>query len=289
MVRHGSFSGSGRPDAHRPLDTRPPPELLENKIAVQAAEIERLALDNRKLAAIRVALRQDIADAQQEAQNVKAHIKSTQTESDIQVRVLLDKIAKMEVDVRAGENVKKDLQQALLEAQSLVKGRQELNAQILQTSQELQKTHADLNKIPELQAELDGLRKEHQRLRATFQHEKGSNIVQVEQMQEMEKNLIGMAMEVEKLRAGVRTAEQRTHGPILPSFYGGHYVNTNPSYPPPIQGSSVYVDGYVVPPIMPVGDSQVAERIIPYGSGNIPAPAAVPGAMWGGPYNPPLA
>ena len=46
----------------------------------------------------------------------------------------------------------------------------------------------------------------------TFQYEKGSNIEQVEQMQAMEKNLIGMAREVEKLRAEVLSAEKRVHG-----------------------------------------------------------------------------
>ena len=45
-----------------------------------------------------------------------------------------------------------------------------------------------------------------------MQHEKGSNIEHVEQMQAMEKNLIGMAREVEKLRAEVLSAEKRVHG-----------------------------------------------------------------------------
>ena len=47
---------------------------------------------------------------------------------------------------------------------------------------------------------------------ATFQHEKGSNIEQVQQMQAMEKQLIGMAREVEILHTEVRSAEKRLHG-----------------------------------------------------------------------------
>lgn len=44
---------------------------------------------------------------------------------------------------------------------------------------------------------------------ATFEYEKGINIEQVEQLKEIEKNLIGMAIEVEKLRAEVLNAENR--------------------------------------------------------------------------------
>jgi short-subunit dehydrogenase len=43
----------------------------------------------------------------------------------------------------------------------------------------------------------------------TFEYEKGINIEQVEQLKAMEKNLIGMAREVEKLRAEVLNAEKR--------------------------------------------------------------------------------
>lgn len=281
MVRHVTFSGSGRPAAHRPLEPLPPTELLENKIALQAAEIEKLSADNLKLAASQVALRQETAAVQQEAHNVKAHIKSIQTESDIQIRVLLDKTAKMEADIKTGEDVKMELQQTHFAAQSLVNDKQELTKQIQQVSQELQKTCADLKKIPELYAELESLRKEHQRLRTNFQSEKGLNIDQVEQMKAMEKSLIGMATEVEKLRADVRCAVQR-HGSIPQNLYGGHYMNSDPSYLTPIPGTNSYANGYGMPSMMPMGISHV----VPYGGGDVSPLANVPDKVWGGPYDP---
>lgn len=160
MMRHGPF-----PAGQRPLDPLPHLDLLENKIAAQAAEMEQLAGDNHRLAAAQVALREDLVAAQQEAQRLKAHIRSIQTESDIQIRVLLDKIAKMETDIRAGENVKTDLKQAHMEAQSLVKAREELATQIQQASQELQKVRAEVKSLPDLHDELDTLRHELKRLR----------------------------------------------------------------------------------------------------------------------------
>lgn len=163
MMRHGPFPGSS-PAGHRAMEPLPP-ERMEAKIAVQVAEIERLAGDNHRLAATHGALRQDLAAAQQEIQRLRAHIKSVQTEGDIQIRVLLEKIAKMEFDIKAGESFKKELQQAHMEAQGLVAARQELTAQIRQATAELDQARADLKKLPEMHAELDSLRQEHQRLR----------------------------------------------------------------------------------------------------------------------------
>lgn len=290
MMRHGPFPGLGPAAGQRSLEPLRPPELLENKIAVQAAEIEQLAGENHRLAATQLTMRRELVAAQQEVQRLKAHIGSIQTESDLQIRILLDKIAKKEADIRAGEGVKKDLQQAHKEAQSLVAARQELTVQIQKASQELQKARTDVKNLPDLHAELDSLRKEHQRLRSTFEYEKGSNIEQVEQMKAMEKNLFGMAREVEKLRAEVLNAEKRA---LAPSPYGGGYMHPDPSFPPPIQGGGPYVDSYGRPLVqMAVGPA--GGGMIPYSSGNGVATsgAAVPSAggvaVWGGAYDPTL-
>ncbi|CAK9140291.1 unnamed protein product [Ilex paraguariensis] len=255
MMRHGTIPAGRR--TMEPLH----PEILENKLAVQTAEIERLAGDNHKLAATHVALRQDLVAAQQEIQRLRAHMRSIETESDIQIRVLLDKTAKMEVDIRAAESVKKELQQANIEAKSLVKARQELTAQIQLATQDLDHVCTDIKNLPEMHAELDSLRQEHQRLRTTFEYEKGFNIEKVQQMQVMEKDLVAMAREVEKLRAEVFNAEKRAHAP---NFYGGPYMNPNPLYAHPMHGSGAYVDSYGRP-------HTVGEGMIPYASGNVVA------------------
>lgn len=280
MMRHGPFPGSS-PAGHRAMEPLPPPERLEAKIHVQVAEIERLAGDNHRLAATHGALRQDLAAAQQEIQRLRAHIKSVQTEGDIQIRVLLEKIAKMEFDIRAGESVKKELQQAHMEAQGLVAARQELTAQIRQATVELDQARADLKKLPEMHAELDSLRQEHQRLRTTFEYEKGLNIDKVQQMQAMEKNLVGMAREVEKLHAEVLNVEKRPHAPIP---YGGPYMRPDSLYPP-MHGGGAYAEthgGLHSQKGLGVG----VEGIIPYGGGGgAPLPIGGGAPMWGGAYD----
>ncbi|KAL2481077.1 Protein FLX-like 4 [Abeliophyllum distichum] len=270
MMRHGPLSA-----AHRPTEPRSP-AFLENKFVSQASELESLSADNHKLTSAHVALRQDLAAAQQEVEKLREHIRSTQTEGDIQIRILLDKIAKWEADIRAGERVKKDLQQAHLEARSLVTAKQELTGQIQKANQDLDKARDDLKKLPEMSAELNCLSQEHQRLRKTFEYEKGLNIEKVEQMKIMEKDLIGMAEEVERLRAEVLTAEKKAH---VPTPYGGLYMNPNPSYPHPINGNVGYVDNFGRPLYM--GGGAVGEGMIPYGSGTTPAV----NPSWGGSYD----
>lgn len=141
------------------------PERGDSKLVTRSAEIERLASDKQRLAATHVALRQDLVATQQDIQKLRAHIGSIQTESDIQIRIFLDKMAKMDPCIRAGENVKKDLQQAHTEARALVATRKELIDKVKQATEELDKVRADVEKLPEMNVELDRLRQEHQKLR----------------------------------------------------------------------------------------------------------------------------
>ncbi|XP_073007415.1 protein FLX-like 4 isoform X2 [Typha latifolia] len=227
MMRHGPFPGRGLAD-QRPLESLPLPEILENKVAVQAAEMDMLARENQRLAVSHITLRQELVATQKELHMLQAHVGGVHQESDIQIRGLLEKIGKMEADIRAGELLRKELQQANLEAEALIAARDELSGKIQQVTEELEKLSFVSKNLPEMYAELDGLRQEHQKLRAEFEYEKGSNMQQVEQMQGMEKNLISMAREVEKLRVEVLNAENRTHAT---NSYGGVYANPPPAYP----------------------------------------------------------
>lgn len=127
--------------------------------------MDRLTVENRRLATTHVALRQELVASQHELQRIHAHVESIHNESDVQIRGLLEKISKAETDIYASEEVRKELQKAHLEAQSLLAERQELTTEIQHMTEGLQKAKADIQNLPELCAELDGLRQEHQRLR----------------------------------------------------------------------------------------------------------------------------
>jgi len=153
----------GPPAGHRPLDLLPPPEVLEHKLATQHAEMQRLASENQRLAATHGALRQDLVMSQHELERLRSHIAALQNDKEQQIRSSLDQIANMEADLRSSESIKADLQQARSDAQNFLSVRQDLTVQVQQLTQDLQRAHAEVQQIPAMHTEIDGLRQELQR------------------------------------------------------------------------------------------------------------------------------
>ncbi|XP_020577972.1 protein FLX-like 2 [Phalaenopsis equestris] len=225
MMRHGPFPGYS-PSGLHPLEPVSHAEVLEKKIMTQEAEMDSLTMENRRLAATHAALRQELVASQHELQRIHAHVGSIHNENDNQIRGLLEKISKAEADIYASEDVRKELQKVNLEGQRLLAERQELTTEIQRLTEGLQKAKADIKNLPELHTELEGLRQEHKNLRSAFEYEKNLNKEQVEQMCGMEKNLITMAKEVDKLRADILQIEKTAQAPVYPSV--GQVLVHNP-------------------------------------------------------------
>lgn len=240
----GPSAGMPHPLAAAPFDLLPPPKVMEQKLASQHAEMQRLAAENQRLAATHGALRQELAAAQHELQMLHAHVAALKAEREQQVRGALEKIAKMEAESKGMEGVKAELQQARGEAQNLVAARDELVSKAQQLSQELQRVHGDCVQIPALMSEHDCLRQEYQHCRATFDYEKKLYNDHLESLQVMEKNYVSMSREVEKLRAeltNTANVDRRSSGP-----YGGTSgTNENEASGLPM-GQNAYEDGYSV-------------------------------------------
>lgn len=151
--------------AFPPFDLLPPPEVLEQKLAAQHGEMQRLATENQRLATTHGTLRHELAAAQHELQMLNAQIGGIKAEREQQMRDLLDRIGRMEMDVQAAEPLKAELQKARTEAQGLVVSRQELVSKRQQLNQDLQRVHVDVQQIPALLSELEGLRQEYQHCR----------------------------------------------------------------------------------------------------------------------------
>ncbi|PWZ37094.1 Protein FLX-like 2 [Zea mays] len=220
LMRHGSFA-AGSLSSRSPLQSSSTLEMLENKLAMQTTEVEKLITENQRLASSHVVLRQDIVDTEKEMQMIRTHLGEVQTETDLQIRDLLERIRLMEVDIHSGNVVNKELHQMHMEAKRLITERQMLTLEIEDVTKELQKLSAsgDNKSLPELLSELDRLRKEHHNLRSQFEFEKNTNVKQVEQMRTMEMNLITMTKQAEKLRVDVANAERRAQGfPLNPDF-----------------------------------------------------------------------
>ncbi|CAM0946367.1 unnamed protein product [Alopecurus aequalis] len=245
-----------------PYDMLPSrPEILEQKLAAQCGEMQKLALENERLAASHVSLRKELAAAQQELQRLQAQGEAARAAEEQEMRGLLDKAAKMEADLKSYETVKADLQQAHAEAQNLAAARQHLTADAQKLSKDLQRNFGEAQQLPALMAERDAARQEYQHLRATYEYERKLKMDHSESLQVMKKNYDSMVMELEKLRAELaNTANHDKNGTLYnPNFaqkdggtssrhfvgqtaydggYGGAQARTPPTgMPAPLSGS----------------------------------------------------
>ncbi|KAK4284301.1 hypothetical protein QN277_001155 [Acacia crassicarpa] len=238
---HPEPLGPGIRPPFPPFDLLPPPEVLEQKLAAQHADMQRLATENHRLAATHGTLRQELAAAQHELQILNAQIGAIKAEREQQMRNLKDKIAKMETDLQGAEPLKSELQKARTEAQNLVVSRQELISKRQQLAQDLQRAHVDVQQIPALLSELEGLRQEYQHCRSTYDYERKLYHDHLESLQVMEKNYMSMAREVEKLRAELANTSNvdRRNGP-----YGGTPGNNENDASAHPGGQNAYEEGY---------------------------------------------
>lgn len=167
LVNHDPYGpGMRRPQGpFPPVDMLPPPEVMEQKLASQHTEIQRIVTENQRLAATHGTLRQELAAAQHELQMLHSQIGSIKVEREQQMRSLLEKIAKMEAELQSADHDKTELMKAREEAKRLIAVRQELISNVQQLNKDLQKAHVDVQQIPAVMSEFDSVRQEYNRCR----------------------------------------------------------------------------------------------------------------------------
>ncbi|KAF5799870.1 hypothetical protein HanRHA438_Chr07g0318551 [Helianthus annuus] len=237
---HGGFPPY---DMHMP----PPPEIMEQKIAAQHVEMQKLATENRRFAATHGTLRQDLATIQHELQMLHNHVGAIKSEREQQIMGLLDRIGKMEADLQGAEPIKMELNKARADAQSLLAARDELVSRVHQLTEDNQRAHMELQQVPALMSELESLRQEYQHCRQTYDYEKKIYNEHLESLQVMEKNYMTMASEVEKLRAELKKQaeiDRRTAAGPYAGYAGHNDKEASGHYP---VGPNAYEDSYAAP------------------------------------------
>ncbi|KAH7414916.1 hypothetical protein KP509_14G017800 [Ceratopteris richardii] len=194
--------------------------LLEQRILAQHNEIQKLLSENQRLAAMHITLRQELAAVQQDLSRVQQAFSASQAEKEQQARAYSDKLAKLEVEARATEPLRVELENAKAGAHKLIALRTDLSNQVNQLTQELQKVRSEAHQFSTMKVEMEALQDEVQRARAAFEYEKKANAELLEQRVVMEKNLVSMARDIEKLRAELTSTDMRTR---VGSYGGGSY------------------------------------------------------------------
>ncbi|KAJ6814896.1 protein FLX-like 3 isoform X1 [Iris pallida] len=231
----------------------PHPAMYEEELEVQHHELRRLLADNRRLAEDRMAFQQELVATKEEMHRMTLVIREIRAEKEAHSRELIEKGLKLEADLRATEPLRNDVINLRAEVQKLNSVRQDLAGQVQNLTKDLTRAQADNQQIRVLRTEIDGLRQELMRARTAFEYEKKGNVELMEQRQAMEKNLISMAREVEKLRADLANTNGR------PWSAGGSYAMKVGSPDAPFPSS--YGDGYGL-------HSGVADKAPLYGTGS---------------------
>ncbi|KAL0397007.1 UNVERIFIED_CONTAM: protein FLX-like 3 [Sesamum calycinum] len=193
--------------------------------------------DNRRLVEDRLALERELTAANEELRRMNLAISDIHSEQELQTRELIERGLKLESDLHAMEPLKAEAAYLQNEIQRLSAIRQDLSRQVQTLNQDLAKLQDDNLQIPVLRAEIDGLHQELLRARPAIDYEKNAKIELTEQRQVMEKNLVSMAREVEKLRSELASSRAWSAG----GPYGMRFSNPDASFPPP------YGDGYGIP------------------------------------------
>ncbi|CAK9151754.1 unnamed protein product [Ilex paraguariensis] len=229
----------------------PHPAIIEERLAAQHQDIQGLLIDNQRLAATHVALKQELEAVQHELQRTDHFARTLHTEKDMQMRELYEKSVTMEMDLRAVDAMRAELMKVHADIKELTTARQELTVQVQGMTQDLARATADLQQAPAIKAEIEGLKQELQRARAAIEYEKKGYAENYEHGQVMEKKLISMARELEKLRAEMANAEKRARAAAAVgnpgAGYSASYGNTESGY----AGNS-YAASYGVNPKNPV-------------------------------------
>ncbi|KAL6520768.1 hypothetical protein OROHE_016949 [Orobanche hederae] len=269
-VREAHYSLSG------PRQLPPHPEMFEERLAVQRDDIQVLLVDNQRLAATHVALKQDLEITQHELRRADKYAQTLHAEKDLQIRELFDKSVKMENDLNAVNAMKSELMQVHRDIKELTAARPDLTAQVQMMTQDLGRVTSDLQQVPSVKAEIEGLRHEMERVRAAIEQEKKSFAESFEHGKVLESKLITMAREMEKLRAELANAEKRVPAGAPAGNpgvnYNASYVNPESGYP-----GNPYPVGYGMMPTNSMHPAPGSGEGYPY------APGA--GAAWGS-YDP---
>ncbi|CAL1368779.1 unnamed protein product [Linum trigynum] len=242
-----SVASSDRRHAHASI-------ILEDRIAIQHHEIQSLLIEKDRLAATHVALKQELALAQQDLRHLAAAAVEVKAERDGQVRQVLERSLKLDAELRATDAMTAELVQVRGDVHTLATQREELVRELEAINRDLMKAREDADFAPGIRSEIQKLRQEIQKGRAAIDYEKKTRSSNLEHGKAMDRNRVLLAEEIDRLCAELVKAEKRARAAAanatanLDPAYGS-YANHGIEY-----GVGPYHDQYGKPQVRGVPD-----------------------------------
>ncbi|KAF7026456.1 hypothetical protein CFC21_038566 [Triticum aestivum] len=213
------------------------PRRIEGELSSRRGEIRRIHDDNQHLADEIVGLRQAMSRLKEDLHSSSQVIPKLRAEKELESRELTQRNLKLEAELRSLEPLRQDALHLRSEVGTLASLRQELNAKVQGLTKEVEQQSSENQRIPGMIAERDGLRQELIRARAALDYEKNAKPERMAQVQAVEKDLVSMAQESEKLRAEI---EKRRALPRV----SGHGAYGPPMTTPGMDLQGMYDGGY---------------------------------------------
>ncbi|KAM6589131.1 hypothetical protein CsatA_011736 [Cannabis sativa] len=185
------------------------PTGLEEERELQHRDMRRIISENRVVIDDNTLLQRDVTAVKDEIRRLGQVVLPLRTEKDARARDLMEKVRKLEADLKATEPIKTEVVQLRAEIQQLNSMRQDMSAQVQGLTKVVNRLQAENQQLVSLKTDVDLVRKDVFEARRVHEYEKSINQEQVEQNQAIEKNLIFMAREIEKLREEKQNAERQ--------------------------------------------------------------------------------
>ncbi|WVZ61037.1 hypothetical protein U9M48_010971 [Paspalum notatum var. saurae] len=287
--------------AAAPSATHPAFAVIEERLATRDQDIQELLIDNQRFAATHVALQQQLIGAQHEFRAVSVAATRARAEREGEVRALADQAAHIEGEARAVAAARAEVDQVHTDIQVLAAARTELVNRLQALREQLARKKAETSKTDSVRAQIETMRREIQKGRCSLnlltnllwravidaQHplncfakekaavdfEKKAHSDNLEQSKAMEKNMIAVASEIERLRGELANVEKgaTTVNPaaaVANSGYAAAYGNSEATYttmygnPEATYAAQSYQDAYST---NQVGNSHYMSQPVSYG------------------------
>ncbi|RZC86437.1 hypothetical protein C5167_030515 [Papaver somniferum] len=229
-------------------DFHPHQALIEEQLHHQHREMQNLLLDNQRLAATHVALKQELSASNEEIRHISTVASQVKADRDIEIRSLYEQSLKLESEVSSIGKFSSELAQAKVDIQKLNANKLDLTSKLQAVNGDLVRVRQEREEAKSIESDIDAMRLEVQKGRAAIEFEKKAHAENLEHKQVLEKNMNELTQAIEKLRSELADAEKRAQaanaasasvmvapnpGPVYAGSYGHPqmgYVGVRPSY-----------------------------------------------------------
>lgn len=213
------FHNDPRAIMHRGGGPVPPhPAVLEEELEIQHRDMQKIVAENGLLVDENVFLQSELTAVKDEIHRLSQVLPQIRADKEAHTRELIERGMKLEAELRSAEPLRAEKVQLRSESQKLNALRQDLAGQLQALNKDISICKADSQQVTAMKADIEGMHNELIEARRIFEFEKKANEQLVEQNQAMEKNLVSMAREIEKLRAEQANSERRARGPGIGSY-----------------------------------------------------------------------